>query len=242
MARYNAKSPTRPFDKKGVITRAQHGDRLDEIAEKFACTIEKVRETIRDWATDVGFDHAEKMLPNDPDRELREKGIAFVISQMSSGNWHRDRVMDMVSTYGIRAFEVRNWEVAAQTRLGVALDPAMITAFLNDTLHELRRLADEAEQQRNLRAAIAARKALADTIVSLARTHTDSALAAQILAHGANADEDDVRRVNKAEENRRLIAAGWCPPVPDGLPAIAVDDSEMLSDAIEAFGERKKNG
>lgn len=171
---------------------------------------------------------------NTTEAQLREKCVEFISGLMANGMWDHSKVSRIVAFYGVQRFEVANFAIAAAERVARGINPTMLSAVLEETIHELRRLAYHCEKDGRVEASISARRALGQMIVSLSKNNPETARVTKQIVHFHQAQpQQNVSAKMGAEE---LIALGWVPPPPLGLPSIADDESALNNE----FEEREE--
>jgi hypothetical protein len=166
--------------------------------------------------------------------ELRDACVELIARMMAAGEWEQHKVTTLVKLYGVQRFEVQSWAIIAAKKVRRGLDPVVLSSMLEETLYELRRLAVHCERQGRPEVSVIARKAIGSIIVSLSKNDPDRAkMTKQILHIHQQPIAQNVSARTGVEE---LIAKGWTPPAPKGLPPITDDEAALNND----FDERKE--
>lgn len=223
MAKTAKKKESSKAKKANIGGRRVTQDKLDQIADLakkghsiafIARTVGVSRNAVTNECERRSIAATIKKSPISP--KMRAKGVRLISREMASGIWDPRRCLDLARVWGYPPSEVRQWAISAAARVNAKISMSQLSAYFIDTLQHLKDLADICEEHGNYEAAIGATSRLGQLIIGVSRT----ALEGELKRIGPG----DVSASSPAEQ---LIALGWTPPVPKGLPAISSDDNTL---------------
>jgi hypothetical protein len=212
-----------------IVRRLRRGMPHADIHRETGVSITAIRRVARERQADI--EGPIDLHLNETDKRLREKCIEFIADLMAKGTWDGNRVSQLVKYFGVQRFEIASFAIAAAERVSRGLDPSMLSAVLEETIYELRRLAYHCERNGRPEVSVAARRAVGQMIVSLSKNNPDTAKATKQIIHLHQAQSQQAVSAKTGAEE--LIAQGWSPPVPYGLPPITDDETALNNDFEE---------
>lgn len=186
---------------------ADDGVRIADIAEKYGVSDETVYKQIDSVRPETFKSRIENIKKRPVPREMVEE----VAQMLASGTWTPQCLGVVAEKWKCSRITVRNVVVEASVKIHQPINPYYLSAIFIDCIDSLRRIGCKAERVGDLPSAISAYKS-AGALIAVVTKAADRPL-----------ELGEAKRDMTAAE---LIAKGWTPPVPEGLPKPFLDDPE----------------
>lgn len=222
--------------KRAVVRRLRKGATKTSISRELGISRPAIEIIARERAAEI--ESKDVFSWEFTDHQLREKCVEFISQLMAKGTWDQTKVAQLVKGFKVTRFEIATYAIEAAEKVSRGINPAMLSAVLEEQIHELRRLAYQTAKERP-EVSVSARRAIGQIIVSLSKNNPDTAKATRQIIHLHQApSQQHVSAKMGAEE---LIAKGWMPPLPLGLPAITDDEAALNNEFEERTDDSTKS-
>lgn len=206
------RSPLTRADAMRMAQMADDGMRIKEIAEHFGVSTETVYqhldtirpESVKSRRLEM---KAKKATLNRP----REMAVEEAAKILASGAWTQQCLGELASRWQCSRMAVRDIVVEASVKIHNPINPYYLSAIFVDSIESLRRIGCKAERMGDFPSAINAYKS-AGALIAVVTKAADRPL-----------ELGEARRDMTSTE---LIAQGWTPPVPKGLPKPFLQDPD----------------
>lgn len=145
----------------------------------------------------------------------RSERVEYVASMMATGEFRRGKTArELAPIWNLSASNVHDICAEASRVVTCSVNVSEVLRTFNETLDELLALGHDCRNNDRPREAIVAFSKVAELCMQVTRQRD-----------GLPSGND-----NRLDTTQKLIAAGWTPPPPEGLPAPTLDDPEMNDD------------
>lgn len=206
------RSPITRADAMRMAQMADDGARMQDIAERFGVSVETVYQhldTIRPESFNARKEHAKThkeslAVPHD-------MAVDEVAKLLSSGVWTARHIGALASKWQCSRLTVRNIVIEASVKIHNPINPYYLSAIFVDSIESLRRIGCKAERMGDFPSAINAYKS-AGALIAVVTKAADRPL--------------ELGEAKRDMTSTELIAQGWTPPVPKGLPKPFLQDPD----------------
>lgn len=141
-----------------------------------------------------------------------QDAVAAIAQKIADGTWCDADFERYRKAWSVSRLQMRNWVIEASTRTRASIDPHYLSALFMDSVQHLRYLAEQAELNGDQKLAVEATSRAAMLIATISRNNRVRSVAAA---------------EQRLDTTHKLIAAGWLPPAPDGLPLPTIESYEQ---------------
>lgn len=146
----------------------------------------------------------------------RSERVEYVASMMATGEFRRGKTArELAPIWNLSASNVHDICAEASRVVTCSVNVSEVLRTFNEALDELITLGHECRKNKQPREAIVAFSKVAELCMQVTRQKDGLP------------SSNDGERLNTTQ---KLIAAGWTPPPPEGLPAPTLDDPEITED------------
>lgn len=197
-----------------MVAMVDSGVSVPEVAKKFGISNQAAYahiDTIRPESLDARNRQAKLRKRERLCGTRWDEAVEEMAKNLASNNWNPRRLHDFSVKWGCSRYTVREIVVEASVKIQSPINPYYLSAIFLDCIESLRRIGDRAERAKKWDSATFAYKAAGGLIATVTK-QADKPLELS----------GQKREMTVAD----LIAQGWTPPPPEGLPMPLLDDPE----------------